>query len=504
LAYGFLNAWGNAQIEAAFTMLLDDYREPERALSELGWASRIGGDRYRRDSVQAFAYIRIDPRESVKLLTRTVAERPDDPDAHYLLAWAYTRLMRAQGIAPWADAQRHLQLGDALEHKGVKPSSLGYFFRGQAVWGSDPKEAVRTFEKAIHQASEEKRGTFIQAMLHQSRAINQIMYSLREGGDYQTAVGKLSFIVGGQPNKAYPRYLLSIAHLLAAEIYLAEGKPADAEEAYAASLKEAHEAQEVEPSSAKGYAAEAGYHESRSDFINAIAAWNHLDSSAIHQTESDRSERLEYQMRLHFWLGEYAAAERRRADRYGKLSAHDSQQLYDADEGFYEALIAASAGKLFQAERALADGVEGVRGRLEHALRLDAGYRLIGRPLPADLLTEEPDDTGELSPGWSTEFLRVLILYQRDEVDWKIVEKAATSDVQWADDGRLRMAGAHYFRGIRELAAGSRARAREALAQARDQYDNENYCFRAKLLLVKLEQDPAWPPWAVSNDLAAP
>ena len=66
------------------------------------------------------------------------------------------------------------------------------------------------------------------------------------------------------------------------------------------------------------------------------------------------------------------------------------------------------------------------------------------------------------------------------------------------------MAGAWYFRGVNELAAGQRGEALRSLTAARDQYDNENYCFRAKLLLTKLEQDPSWPPWLPSEGAVRP
>ncbi|MFQ5807250.1 MAG: protein kinase [Phycisphaerae bacterium] len=510
LLLNFINATASAQIDAAFNVLLDNYREKDRALAELGWAGRIGGDRQRYDLVLAFAHVRTDPARSMEILRRLLADHSDNPDAHYLLAWAYARRAQTQGVEMWADVQQHIGLGDARAPE-PKRSAEGCFFRGQAVWGIDPEDAVRSFENAIKTASREGF-TFTQPMLHQGRAMNQIMYSwralepLRANKYYEKAVGRLEYAKLGQPNKAYPRYLLSITHLLAAEIQQSAGKPKDALEAYQKSLTVAREAQQVEPSSPRGYAAEAGYHESRGDFVAAVAAWNQFDNpdNAIETSESDRSERFEYQMRLHFWLGQYAEAERMRARRYSELTGYDPQRRYDADEGLYQALVAASAGDWDTAERALTIGVERARHNPEYLLRLDAAYRLLGQTAPTDLLPHEISAESKLSPGWTREWLAVLIGYQRGEVGWEAVKATSSTGTQRNDDPRLRMAGAHFFRGVRELAAGQRKRALEAFSAAHNHYDNENYCFRAKLLLVKLENDPAWPAWLATNDAAAP
>jgi serine/threonine protein kinase len=519
LAYGFLNRWGNAKIEAALTLLLDDYREPERALAELGWASRIAGDRYRRRFVEALANIRTKPERTVEILTGADGVRPDDPDGHYLLARAYTRLMRTRGIAPWADAQRHLEIADGRREQA---SYIGHFFRGQTLREIDPESAVGAFEDAITKANREGFN-FTQAMLHQGRAMNQIMYSWRAlkpwlvDRYYQRAASRLETVGLLQPEKAYPRYLYALTHLMAAERYaLALESARDAEQAsqlaaerdraYQASIAAARDAQRVEPTSPGGYMAEAYYHESRRDFTLAIRAWNQFDNGllGVVTSESACAERFEYDMRLHFWLAQYGEAEWSREQRYSERGGYNGDTHYDSDEGFYEALIAASAGNLTRAERALAGAVARVRGRPEHLLRLDAAYRLIGRAPPADLLVVEPDAACKRSPGWSAEFVEALIQYQRGAVAWEQVDAAAETAIQWSDDARLRRAGAYYFRGVRELAAGARGAASASLAAAGNQYDNENYCFRAKLLLVKLEQDPRWPAWLRSDDPVEP
>jgi serine/threonine protein kinase len=490
LTLSFLNTAANAEIERAFDVLRKDYRDRNRALAELGWASRLAGNDYRYDLVQAFAQIRPEPERSIEILERLVAARPNDPDTHYLLAWACARRAQTQGVEMWSDVQRHVAIADALD---VEPSADGWFFRGQAVWGFDPREAESTFDRAI-----DARDNFTQAMLHQCRAMNQIMYCLRDISYYQKAVTRLGFVVRSQSAQAYPRYLLSLTHLMAAEIYR-DSEPAQldrAEEAYRNGLAAALEAQRVEPSSPRGYAAEANIYESRGEFERAIAAWNHLDRPAVadRASPSDRSERSAYQMRLHFWLGQYVEAEQMRQQRYGPPSGYDPRRRYDADETLYEALLAASASDLERARRALARGVARADGRPECLLRLDAASRLLGQP-PAELLVAEPLTSYKLSPGWTPDWLATLIRYQRDQCDWDALLAAAHAAPQRDEDPRLRLAGAYFFRGIRALAGGHRAAAIEAFQAARDRFDNENYSFRAEFFLVKLQRDPSWPSW---------
>ena len=475
----FFRVAGNDDISRCEETLLDDYRHCGLALRQLGWVSRLGGDHYRYDFVRAFAYVRTEPERSVKLLHKVLEQRPDDRDAHYLLAWAYTRKAYTEGLEPWADAERQIDLGDALEGE-VEASAAGWFFRGLAMSGFDPKQAERSYDEAIR-----RRNNFTQAMLHQGRAMNQIMYSLRDGSYYRKAVGQLEHVALGQRDQAYPRYLLATAHLLAAEIFQAEGKPAEAEEAYSACLKAARDAQMVEPESPRGYAIEATYYESRGDYAAAIEVWERYDTPAIRKSDSDKSERYAYQMRLHYWLGQYAAAERMRGLRYPqKAESH-----YDADESFYAALIAVGAARGTDAEQFLSDGTARVGHNPEYRLRLDAAYRLVGIESPAELLPQVADERCKLSPGWTPEWLTVLVRYQRAEVEWAEVVKAARSETHGKSDERLRLAGAFFFRGVNELAAGRRKQALTDLQECYQRRDNENYCFRAKMLLIKLQRE---------------
>ena len=491
LLLGVTRAYGNKGIDNAWAVLMEDYREKDRALAQLGWASRFLGDRYRREMVEAFAHIRTESKTTVRLAEGILERQPNNPDAHYLLAWAYRRRMTAEGTAMWSQALQHIEQGDALD---AEPTAAGYFFRAQAVWGTDPKEAERTFDKAIS-----KRPNFVQAMLHQARAMNQLMYFLRDIKYYEKAVSRLEFVAAAQPRKAYARYLLSITHLLAAEIYAAKEETAESQAAYRSSLDAARDAQRAERASPRGYAAEAGCLESQGDVRGALDAWRRISEPAVSVSRSDAMERDAYSMRLYFWLGDYDNAEEMRADRYREQISPDQDTRYDPDVTFYEALIAASAGNRAAAERALAVGVQRAGVHAEPLLLLDAAYRLIGCTPPVGMWPGELDFTTRLPPGWTRQWLEALVGCQRGDPGWEALKAVADEQAESSEKHRLMMAGAHFYRGLHELSAGRRDKAIAALTDAWQQYDNENYCFRAKLILFKLRHDPAWPRWRTDS-----
>ena len=484
LLTSFVRTAARAEINEAYAVLLNDYRDREQALARLGWISRIGGDAARRGLVEALADIRTDPAASTERLERILAQRPKFRDAHYLLAWAYARQTVTQGTALWADAQREVRAGDSLD---APASAAGYFFRGQAVWGLDPHDAERSFDQAIR-----LRTNFTQAMLHQGRAMNQIMYTWRDVSYYRKAVGRLESVALVQPARAYPRYLLSITHLLAAEIYAADGRRQDAERAWAASLAAAREAQVVQSSSPRGYAAEAGYYESRGRYASAVAAWDRLDNPAIHKSASDWAERYGYEMRLLWWLGRTGEAEHMLRQRYGPKCGYDPQRHYDPDESFYAALLAATRGNRPAATRILHDAAQRTDLGPEARLLLDAAFRLIDIPTPKTLLPRRVAANAHVSPGWSVAWTQALVDYARGVTTWDALAGASQRGGLRPVDARLRMTAAYFFRGVYALAAGRRNDAHAALRAAAEQRDNENYCFRARLLQVELERAPGW------------
>ncbi len=482
LLLGFFARAADEQVARAYAILLENYRERQRALEELGWMARVGGDSYRLRLVEALAWIRGDPQRSAELLSEAIAQRPDDPDGHYLLAWAYARQTATRGAAMWADAQREIALGDAA---AGRPSAAGFFFRGQAVWGLDPHEAERSFDQAIR-----ARTNFTQAMLHQGRAMNQIMYLWRDISYYRKAVARLESVTLVQPDKAYPRYVLALTHLLAGEILTEQGHPAEAQQAYEESLAAARDAQMVEPGSPRGYAAEADYYESRGDYRAAVRAWQRFDNPLVQLSTSDRAERYSYEMRLRMWLGEFAEAEQARQRRFDPACGYDPRKVYDGDETFYAALLAGSLG---QRDR----GLELVRQaagrsdlRIEDRLLLDAAARLLGAGPLVELLSAPVPAAARLSPGWTPAWAEALRRYALGELSWQQLQAASERDAQRLDS-RLRMTAALFYRGVYELAAGDE-QALQTLHQAAELRDNENYCFRARLLERMLRLHPDW------------
>jgi hypothetical protein len=484
----FLSSWADAQIDSTMDTLLNDYRDKDDALAHLGWASRVAGDDYKRQLAEAFTNIRTNPERTIEILERVVSDGRDHPDARYLLAWAYARQTVSFGAAMWAEAERQIELGDASP---VEPSAAGEFFRGQALFGVNPSEAVDSYEKAIR-----KRTNFTQAMLHQGRAMNQIMYSWRDITYYRKAVGRLEQLAMMQPTKAYPRYLLSLTHQLAAEVLAENGNAEQSREAYAASLAAARGAQIADSHSPRGYAAEAGYHESRGDFEAAIAAWNQLDNEAIVKSASDYSERSTYQMRLYFWLGDYANAERMRRMRFSDTSGYDREMHYDADESLYQALFLGCQGEIDDAHQVLDKARTTYQVDPEGRLILAAAYQLIGRDAPQELIPLNAATSEHLSPGWTPEWLQSIARFETGELDWPALENAAGPGSGESNDRDMRLTSAYFYRGVRDLCAGRRKEALKSLKLAANQRDNEHYCFRAKFLYMRMSLDPQWPSWS--------
>jgi len=476
-------AYARQRVERAYEVLLSDYRHGDDALARLDGWGWLSGDPYTARLVEAFAHIRGAPEQSVRLAEELVTRAPEVPDGHYLLAWAYVRRMAQEGHITWAEARRQIELGDQAEGAA---SAAGHFFRAQALWGFDPRAAERAFERAIV-----LRPNFVQAMLHQARAMNQIMYFLREPGYYQKAVSNLGFVCDAQRTEAYPRYLLAITHTLAAEMFATNGDQAAADEAYEAGLAVAREAQQVEPRSSRGYAAEAQCQESRGDFRAALAAWDRMRPPAVELTRSDWSERAAYRMRLHFWLGEYEAAEQARVERYGPQAGYDSAAAYDADEALYKILIALGRGDREAAGTAWKDGMTAVGQHAEEWLLLASVAPLIVEPSVVRAAGELDFNT-RLSPRWTAEWVRALARYQADEITWSDLSATLEREAAGREERRILLAGAAFHRGMKALAAGDRAAAEAAFAESWQQFDNENYTFRAKMVLFKLRVDSAW------------
>lgn len=482
-----LRSVGNAQIASAGNVLLDDYRDWPAALDALGFAARAAGTSDEYQIARAFADIRARPGDSVARLERLLANDEDAPlQARYLLAWAYARLARTRGSQAWAQVTRFVAEADARAERGAARTAEAWFFRGQAVWGYDPREAIRCFNYAIAQ-----RTNFTQAMVHEARARNQLIYSYPTRDTmlehYATAVARLEFVCDAQPRRAYPRYLLSLAHKLAGDIDAADGRAADAALKYDRALEAALSAQEVDPTSPRGYAAAAGYYESIGDYAAAIRQWNAYDQPGMRLTTSDRAERHAYQMRLHYWLDQTEQAERHRALRYSTDCGYDASRSYDPDEDIYAAWIAGAAGDGAGAAKRLAALLAQQKLTGEELLRVAAGMQALGVSLTTDvrnrIVSTSAAEYAQRPVGWSQTFVETLGRFVKGATEWSSVASAIEGS---GGDPRMQAAGAHYYRAVRYLADKNSADALSHLLSAERQRDNEFYCFRAKFLRVRI------------------
>jgi serine/threonine protein kinase/tetratricopeptide (TPR) repeat protein len=481
--------------QAAWNTLIEDYHHGDAALKDLSWFTATFGDRRRQQFIRAYAAMQSDTPRAIRILEQMLRQA-DDPDVHCLLAWAY-RSRATPDSSLWPRVEEHIA---AAEANGRRPSADGFFFKGMALTSTDPIRAEEAFEQAIN-----GRSNFTQAMLQQGRTITQIMYLTGGIGLYGKGVSRLDAVALLQQDNAYPKYYLANVHLLAGDVFRRDGQLAEAEEAYQASRKAALEAQTADPSSARGYVAEAFYYERQGKYDDAIAKW---EQAAGHMdTEAEVLERCAYQMRLHFRLGQYEQAEALRKIRYSAQAGYRRAEGYDADEALFGALLAASAGDLVRARSVLVDAVAHTE-TISNAIVVIAGFALLGEPASPEL---SRDSLGAAPPPrWSVGYLADVqglaggalpladVLSRADE------QLAATPRESQRLVRPFLLAPASFLAGVHALARGDRDAAIGHFRDAAGYHDLESYCFRAMFILSRLEADPAWPAWLPENRSKTP
>ena len=484
-------AWWTARnnavrrVTSAWETLLADYHDADRADRELGWIGRWFGDGDRLAMIDATRAVLTDESHTVTLLRDACAA--GDADALYLCAWAKRRAAR-HDPSEWSAARDFLNRGD--QH-AERASAAGHFFRGMALTRSDPIAADASFERAIIQ-----KANFTQAWLQQARAIDQIMYLLGGIEYYDKGVARLEAAINLDRTNAYAWYLLSNAHRLAAEELTRRGDTERARTIFDAALRAARAAQTADPTSSRGFAAQAAYHESQGQYREAIEAWNALDGPGLRLTNTERSERYVYQMRLHYWLRECDAAEDLRKQRYSEKSGYDpAAGGYDADEALFGALIAKSAGDETKAEETARDALAKAGTDPKNLLLVLATHEFLGIPPEPGAATPAAPASAALPPNWTPDYAAALLSFQRGELDEP--ELSAKIEAQLAKvDGDARrlarpflMAPLHFHAGVRAWARQDRNAAIERFAQAAAAHDDENYCFNAAFLLGRLRAE---------------
>jgi serine/threonine protein kinase/predicted Zn-dependent protease len=459
-----------------------DYRRPELVQADIDHAAALGADPDEVELVWALACLGgTDQAGAIDHLQAVLESDPADLRAWYMLAWAQ-----------WRDRQRAAARAtfEQAEQRGPPTSPDAWFFRGLAIHFDEPVRAIESYRQAVALGAREHR-FYPQAVLHLARARNQQLYVTRSLDAFPEADASLRQLIEQQQYGAYPYYLLSIAHRLAAEIYSgSEGPPDDSlvAEHYAEALEWARRGQDVEPSNDRPITAEAECLESMGRYAEAIEARSRAIAVAV--KEPARCEGYHYRWRLYYWTRDLEAA----LEDVAVHSGCDPQSRFYAH--VYPALILAEMGRMQEAlghARALADEAP---PSAQAVLWSATCLRLLGQAGEAHRLlaerAEAVDYAAELVPPQSEEWVRALYAYCRDGGSratlGALAEGVGAPRKLWGE--------ADFHAAALALAEGDRRAALEDLLRAYRSFDGEErYTFHAKLIRTRMQQDPAWPSW---------
>jgi serine/threonine protein kinase len=459
-----------------------DYRTPDLVQADIDRAAALGADPEELSLVQALACLgAMDQAGAIRTLEAVLDNDPTDLRAWYMLAWAQWRdRRRAESRATFEQA----------EQLGPPATPDAWFFRGLAIHFDEPLRAIESYRQAIALRARE-HGFYPLAVLHLARARNQQLYTTRSLNAFPEADASLRQLIEHEQYGAYPYYLLSITHRLAAEIYSQNSGARDdalVAEHFAEALEWARRGQEVEPSYDRPITAEAECLESMGRYAEAIEARTRAITVAAKGRA--RCEGYHYRWRLYYWTGELEPA----LEDVAAHAACDPQSRFYAH--VYPALLLAEMGRLDDAlahARALADDPpESAQAVLWSATCL----RLLGRPEEARALLADRADTvdftAELIPPQSEEWVRALYAYSLDGGSratlGSLAEAVAAPRKLWGE--------ADFHAAALALAEGDRAEALESFRRAYHSFDSEErYTYHAKLICTRMRQDPTWPPW---------
>ena len=459
-----------------------DYRTPDVVAKQIERAEALGADPGELHRVQALASVGSDPVGSIRHLQALLQQVPDDVRAQYLLAWVRGR----DGDRAGAQATRA-----QAEQRGAPTAADAWFFRGLAWHYDDPQIAIDCYRQANALRAYE-HAFYPQAVLHLARARNQQLYATRSLEPFPEAEESLRQLVAQKQYGAYPYYLLSIGHRLAAEIY--RGSTGTRDEAlvaehYAQALDWARRGQDVDGLDDRPIVAEAECLESEGRLDEAISA--RTRALAVATGDLKRWEGYHYRWRLYYWTDALDSA---LAD-VATCASFDRQDRFYAH--VYPALILAEAGRMPEAlahARALAaDAPSSAQAVLWSATCL----RLLGQGAEARGLlaerAERVDFGAELAPPQSQEWVRALYAYCQDAAgSLAPLETLATQVVTpWKLWGE-----AYFHAAAARLADGDRAGALDGFHRAYRSFDGERgYTFHARLLHGKMRANLLWPPW---------
>jgi serine/threonine protein kinase len=469
--------------EAYEQLVYYDYKTPGLEDAKIRPAAQRGAP---EDDVQ-FARALADMGQSawadaLEHVNSVLAHQPADLRALYLRAWAQRERTEYDAArATLAVAERY----------GDPNAADVWFLRGLALHYDQPDVAIECYRKAsLLRAGE--HSFYPQAVLHLARARNQQLYAQRELEPFPEAVSSLKQLVDYGSYGAYPCYLLSITHRLAAEIYhgsLGTRDDAPVGENYRLALDWARQGQALEPQNDRPIAAEAECLESLGQYQAAIEARSR--ALAVADADVRRWEHYHYRWRLYYWTGQYEAAQRD-LEQLLRFAPQERSYRY-----VYPALVRAELGDVSGAlEQARAIAIETPTSALAviwsaTALRLlgqaDEARQLLAAQAPA------VDFTAELVAPQTASWVEALYNACRgDGTTTELYALATGAATPWKLWGE-----AHFHLGALRLAAGDRSGAAEHFLRAYRSFDGEQrYTYHAKILWVQMQENVAWPRWA--------
>lgn len=486
----------DALVQQAFeALVIEDYRDPAQPLALLEQAAALGADPTRFSIASGMCHLLDDTPRAIELFRSALARDPTNVRVFYLLAWACRIDQRFEEASAW------LARGDLLG--GPDGDAFAHFFRGQALVRNNPDAAIRDFKVAVS-----LRASFYQALLHLGRALNYQMYHDRKLENLGVLRDTLTAACLLRSDQAYPRYLLSIAFRLAAEIYQAGGDDESAARYFDQALTLAREAQTAEPASPRGYVCEAEYWEALGAYRKALDARDRGERYC--STSFTRVELYQYRWRVAYWLGDLDRAAADLTAMAAICPVNDPTHPWQAH--FFPAMILADQGRradaINHARQLAAMHADDFRTTTSAACLL----MILGEPGAASEMLDARRPTIRFADAATgsrtTEWYTAAYDYLRGAADWTTLETLATKllAVQTAasppPDARLQWPEAHFFHACRELSAGNRDSALAAFAACEATYDIEDYCYLAKVFVRKMRADAGWPRWGQTAQIA--
>jgi len=459
-----------------------DYRTPELAQANIERAAVLGADPDELHLVRGLACLgATDQPGAIRHVQAVLQRDPTNLRALYLLAWAQWRDRQyAAARATFERAEAH----------GPPAMADAWFFRGLAIHFDEPLIAIESYRQANALRARE-HAFYPQAVLHLARARNQQLYATRSLDPFPEAEASLRQLVEHEQYGAYPYYLLSIAHRLAAEIYSGSSGIRDdtlVEEHFAEALEWARQGQQIEPTNDRPITAEAECLESMGCYAEAVEARTRAIATAV--KERAQCEGHHYRWRLRYWIDNLEAA-------WEDVEAHaecvPESRFY---AHVYPALILAEMGRMPAALAHAHAPADEAPNSAQAVLWSATCLRLLGRAAEADALLAERAaalDFGlELVPPQSEEWVQALYAYCRDGGPLTALEALAEEATSpWKLWGE-----AHFHAAALRLAWGDRQGALEGFQRAYRSFDGElRYTYHGKLICTKMLQDPDWPSW---------